>query len=96
AEMGSYLLQKLRMLKSPLIKELRGKGLFIGIEFDPRQASAREVCEHLMAHGILSKETHETVVRLAPPLIITREQIDWAVERIELVLKEMGKMRATG
>lgn len=96
AEMGAYLLDRLHALKSPLIKELRGKGLFIGIEFDPRKASARTVCEHLMAHGILSKETHETVVRLAPPLIINREQIDWAVERIELVLKEMSKVRATG
>ena len=96
AEMGAYLLDKLHMLKSPLIKALRGKGLFIGIEFDPRKVSARTVCEHLMAHGILSKETHETVVRLAPPLVITREQIDWAVERIDLVLKEMSKVRATG
>ncbi|MHB8404522.1 MAG: ornithine--oxo-acid transaminase [Gammaproteobacteria bacterium] len=96
AEMGAYLLDKLHLLKSPLIKALRGKGLFIGIEIDPRKAKAREVCEHLMTHGILSKETHETVVRLAPPLVITREQIDWAVERIDLVLKEMGKVRATG
>jgi ornithine--oxo-acid transaminase len=96
AEMGAYLLDKLHTLKSPLIKALRGKGLFIGIEIDPRKAKAREVCERLMAHGILSKETHETVVRLAPPLVITREQIDWAVERIDLVLKEMGKVRATG
>ena len=96
AEMGTYLLDKLHLLKSPLIKALRGKGLFIGIEIDPRKAKAREVCEHLMAHGILSKETHDTVVRLAPPLVITREQIDWAVERIDLVLMEMSKVRATG
>ncbi|MGH8401611.1 MAG: ornithine--oxo-acid transaminase [Gammaproteobacteria bacterium] len=96
AELGAYLLDKLHALKSPLIKALRGKGLFIGIEIDPVKARARDVCERLMPHGILSKETHETVVRLAPPLVITREQIDWAVERIELVLKEMGKLRATG
>ncbi|MGH8371493.1 MAG: aspartate aminotransferase family protein, partial [Gammaproteobacteria bacterium] len=96
AELGAYLLDKLRALKSPLIKDLRGKGLFIGIEIDPNKARAREVCERLMTHGILSKETHETVVRLAPPLVITREQIDWAVQRIDLVLKEMGKLRATG
>ncbi len=89
AELGAYLLEKLAALKSPLIKNLRGKGLFVGIEIDPRQARAREVCERLMAQGILSKETHETVVRLAPPLVITREQIDWSVERIALVLKEM-------
>ncbi len=96
AEMGAYLLDRLRSNRSPLIKSLRGKGLFIGIEIDPHKASAREVCERLMPHGILSKETHETVVRLAPPLVITREQIDWAVERIDLVLKEMGKRSATG
>jgi ornithine--oxo-acid transaminase len=89
AELGAYLLDKLSGLKSPLIKSLRGKGLFIGIEIDPKQARAREVCERLMAQGILSKETHETVVRLAPPLVITRDQIDWAVERIATVLKEM-------
>lgn len=96
AEMGAYLLDKLHALKSPLVNDLRGKGLFIGIEIDSHKASAREVCEHLMAHGILSKETHETVVRLAPPLVITREQIDWAVERINLVLRKMSKRRATG
>lgn len=96
AELGAYLLDKLHALQSPLIKALRGKGLFIGIEIDPAKARAREVCERLMTHGILSKETHETVVRLAPPLVITRDQIDWAVQRIELVLKEMSKLRAAG
>jgi ornithine--oxo-acid transaminase len=89
AELGGYLMDKLAGLKSPLIKSLRGKGLFVGIEIDPKLARAREVCERLMAKGILSKETHETVVRLAPPLVITREQIDWAVERIAAVLKDM-------
>lgn len=94
AELGIYLLDKLAALKSPFIKSLRGKGLFVGIEIDPRRARAREVCERLMAQGILSKETHETVVRLAPPLVVTREQLDWAVERIGLVLAEMGKLKA--
>ncbi|HEV2111941.1 MAG TPA: ornithine--oxo-acid transaminase [Gammaproteobacteria bacterium] len=94
AELGAYLLDKLAALKSPFIKSLRGKGLFVGIEIDPRRARAREVCERLMAQGILSKETHETVVRLAPPLVVTREQLDWAVERIGLVLAEMGKLKA--
>ncbi|HEY3645875.1 MAG TPA: ornithine--oxo-acid transaminase [Gammaproteobacteria bacterium] len=90
AELGAHLMDKLSTLKSPLIKSLRGKGLFVGIEIDPKQGRAREVCERLMAHGILSKETHETVVRLAPPLVITREQIDWSVERIAEVLKDMA------
>ncbi|HSC48581.1 MAG TPA: ornithine--oxo-acid transaminase [Gammaproteobacteria bacterium] len=94
AELGPYLLEKLKGLKSPLIKGLRGKGLFVGIEIDAKLARAREVCERLMGQGILSKETHDTVVRLAPPLVITREQIDWAVERIALVLTEMGRMKA--
>ena len=94
AELGALLMQKLAALKSPLIKSLRGKGLFVGIEIDSKQGRAREVCERLMAHGILSKETHETVVRLAPPLVITRKQIDWAVERIALVLAEMGQLKA--
>ena len=94
AELGAHLMQKLAALKSPLIKSLRGKGLFVGIEIDSKRARAREVCERLMAQGILSKETHETVVRLAPPLVITREQIDWAVERIALVLAEMGQLKA--
>ena len=94
AELGAYLLEKLKGLKSPLIKSLRGKGLFVGIEIDPKLARAREVCERLMAEGILSKETHETVVRLAPPLVITREQVDWAVERIAHVLKEMDRLKA--
>ncbi|HEV2320982.1 MAG TPA: ornithine--oxo-acid transaminase, partial [Gammaproteobacteria bacterium] len=94
AELGSYLLEKLAALKSPFIKGLRGKGLFVGIEIDSRKARAREVCERLMAEGLLSKETHETVVRLAPPLVVTREQLEWAVERIGHVLAEMGKLKA--
>lgn len=74
-EMGNYLIDELRKLKSSLIADIRGRGLFIGIEIDPKTGSAREVCERLLDRGLLSKETHETVVRLAPPLIITREQI---------------------
>ena len=91
--MGEYLLNKLKRLDSPLIRELRGAGLFVGVEIDPALASAREVVEGLMVRGILSKETHETVVRLAPPLIITEEQIDWAIEQIGEVLTEMDKTR---
>ena len=95
AELGVHLMDKLTALKSPLIKSLRGKGLFVGTEIDPKLARAREVCERLMAQGILSKETHETVVRLAPPLVITRDEIDWAVERIAVVLKEMSLKAAS-
>jgi ornithine--oxo-acid transaminase len=90
---GKYLLQRLEELKSPLITDIRGRGLFVGIEIDPAKASARRVCEELMRRGLLSKETHETVVRLAPPLVIMREQIDWAVQQIGEVLKALLQVR---
>ena len=93
AELGAYLLDRLGTIESPFIQEIRGKGLFVAIEIDPNEASAREVCERLMHHGVLSKETHETVVRLAPPLIIEKKQIDWVVERIRIVLDEMLALR---
>ena len=81
-ELGSYLMDELGKVRSPLITEVRGSGLFVGVEIDPALGSAREVCERLMERGLLSKETHEIVVRLAPPLIVTREELDWAVEQI--------------
>jgi ornithine--oxo-acid transaminase len=92
-EMGDYLMGRLRELESPLISDIRGRGLFVGIEIDPALGSAREICEALMERGLLSKETHETVVRLAPPLVITREEIDWAVLQISEVLDEMDRLR---
>ena len=93
AEMGDYLLAELAAIKSPLIKELRGRGLFIGIEIEPSLATAREVCEALMERGLLSKETHSTVVRLAPPLVIGKDEIDWAVTQIREVLQEIDRHR---
>lgn len=93
AEMGDYLLAELAAIRSPLIKELRGRGLFIGIEIDAEVARAREVCEALMQRGVLSKETHSTVVRLTPPLVISKAEIDWAVSQIRAVLQEMGRLR---
>lgn len=87
ARLGKYFMEALTRMRMPLIKEVRGKGLLIGVEIDPKHASARLVCERLMQEGILSKETHETVVRFAPPLVITQEQIDWALERIGKVLQ---------
>ena len=92
-EMGDYLLEKLHRLDSPLISDIRGRGLFVGVEIDPARASAREICEALMERGLLSKETHETVVRLAPPLVIERKEIDWAVGQISEVLTEMDRIR---
>ncbi len=89
AEKGAWFLSALRSLKSPLIREVRGSGLFIGLEIEPARASARQVCERLMDRGLLSKETHETVVRLAPPLAIPMEQLRWAADLISDVLAEM-------
>lgn len=86
AQMGDYMLAKLGRIESPLISDIRGRGLFIGVEIDPSLASARSICEALMTRGILSKETHETVVRLAPPLIISKAEIDWAVQQISEVI----------
>ena len=89
ATKGKRLLEELEKLDSPLVKEVRGRGLFIGVEIDPRRARAREVCERLMERGILSKETHETVVRLAPPLAVPMELLDWASVQLAEVLQEM-------
>ncbi len=84
--LGRYMLQRLQAIKSDAICEVRGRGLFIGIELDPQRISARAVCEQLMVKGVLSKETHETVVRMAPPLIITEAQIDETVDALAQVL----------
>ena len=93
ATMGAYLMDQLLAIDTPLIHEIRGRGLFIGVEIDPALCSARQICEMLMDRGLLSKETHETVVRLAPPLIISQEEIDWAVTQIREVLGEIDKVR---
>lgn len=86
ASVGSYFLSQLKALKSPHIKEIRGKGLLIGIELVPEAGGGRRFCENLMKSGLLCKETHENVIRFAPPLIITKEDIDRAMEIIEPVL----------
>lgn len=93
AAMGEYLLAELHKINSPLIREIRGRGLFIGVEIDPALGSARNACEALMDRGLLSKETHTTVVRLAPPLIISKAEIDWAIIQIREVLDEMDQVR---
>jgi len=84
--MGEYFLSKLLQTKSPYIKEVRGKGLMIGVELTPEAGGARQYCKALMAQGLLCKETHENIIRFAPPLVITKEEINWAMERIEHVL----------
>jgi ornithine--oxo-acid transaminase len=82
-ELGNYFMTKLRAIKNPHITEIRGRGLWIGFVLDQ---AARPYCEALMTEGILCKETHEHVIRFAPPLVITKEEIDWACERIEKVV----------
>lgn len=87
AELGDYFLRQLQKISSDKITAIRGKGLFIGIEFDSNKITARDICLQLLEKGILSKETHHTVVRLAPPLIIEKDQLDWALEQIAAVVK---------
>lgn len=89
AELGSYFLEKLKTITSGHIKEIRGKGLLIGIELKPEAGGARRFCEALEKEGLLCKETHEHVIRLAPPLIIKKKELDWAFKRIKKVLKEI-------
>lgn len=88
AQLGKYFIEQLRACPQKIIKEIRGLGLFIGVEIDPKFASAREICLKLLAKGVLSKETHDTVVRLAPPLVITQAQIDTAVQALREVLAQ--------
>jgi ornithine--oxo-acid transaminase len=86
-ENGNYMMSRLQQLNSPNVKEIRGKGLLIGVELKESAGGARRFCEALMDRGILCKETHKTVVRFAPPLVITRDEINWALDHIEEVLK---------
>src|SRR5262249_56874139 len=83
--LGAHMLARLRAIDSPVIKEVRGLGLWAGAEIDRKFADAREACERLLAKGVLSKDTHGTVVRLAPPLVIAPDDLDWALDRFEAV-----------
>jgi len=89
AELGAYFMEKIRAIKSDHVKLVRGKGLWIGIVLKDSAGGARRFCEALQEDGMLCKETHETVIRVAPPLSVTREEIDWAVERLDKVLTEL-------
>ena len=86
AELGEYLLARLRQIESPHVALFRGKGLFVGIVLKHKAGGARRFCEALMERGVLAKDTHGTVIRLAPPLVITKKQLDWMLEQIEAVL----------
>ncbi len=86
AAMGDDFMARLREVASPHVQEIRGRGLLIGVELRPEAGGARRFCEALRAAGILAKETHVNTIRFAPPLVIAKEEIDWAMERIEPVL----------
>ena len=90
AAMGDYLLQRLRTISSPVVKDVRGKGLLVGIELDTSRVTARRFVETLLKHGVLSKDTHGTVARFAPALVVDREALDWGVDRIRDALREYG------
>jgi ornithine--oxo-acid transaminase len=85
-QMGTYFMDQLSEIPSPHVKEVRGKGLLIGIELKPSAGGARRFCEVMQQKGILAKETHENVIRFAPPLIIEKSEIDWALPSIREVL----------
>jgi ornithine--oxo-acid transaminase len=87
AELGDYLMARLESIDSPHVRLYRGKGLFVGIVLQPTAGGARRFCEALRDRGVLAKDTHGNVIRLAPPLVITRGELDWALERIEAVLR---------
>lgn len=86
AELGEYLMARLREIRSPHVKQIRGQGLWVGIVLKPEAGGARPFCEALMERGLLCKETHYNVIRLAPPLVISRDEIDWGVARLAEVL----------
>ena len=88
-DLGAHMLARLSAIDSPALKHVRGRGLWAGAEIDPAVASARAACERLLEKGVLSKETHRTVVRLAPPLVIARDDLDWALDRFADVLREL-------
>ena len=86
-ELGAYLMEKLEAIRTPNVKEIRGIGLLVGIEMVLDEGeTVRPLCEELMGMGLLCKDTHERTIRLAPPLTITEQELDWAVERLAKVL----------
>jgi ornithine--oxo-acid transaminase len=91
AALGPHLLSRLAALDNPLVREVRGRGLFAGIELDAAKVRASMVAERLLAAGVLTRETHHNTIRLAPPLIITKADIDWAIDRIAEVLAALAK-----
>jgi ornithine--oxo-acid transaminase len=94
AAVGAHLLNRLASIKSPIIREVRGRGLFAGVELHRDLASAGDVAVRLLQAGVLTKDTHRNTIRFAPPLIIDEAQVDWAVERLAEVLEDVAKASA--
>ncbi len=88
ATLGAYFLEELTKLRSNKVKDVRGRGLMLALEFHPDTGGARRYSEALRQAGMLCKETHEDTLRISPPLVITRDQADWALEQVDKVLRE--------
>lgn len=88
AELGAYFMAGLQKIKSPYVTAIRGQGLWIGVDIDPTKSTARALCMKLLNEGVIARDTHKITIRFAPPLVITKDQIDWALERIKKVLGE--------
>lgn len=85
-DLGEYFLKGLKKINSPIVKEIRARGLMIGVEIKEQEGGARQFCESLQDEGLLCKETHEHTIRFTPPLVITKDEIDWALEKIRKIL----------
>ena len=92
--MGEYFKNSLLEMNSKIIKEVRGKGLWLGVEIDPKYISGKDLSKLCLDNGILCKETHETTIRYAPPLVITKKELDWAIKKLRSVFKEVEKKAA--
>ncbi|HEY8213870.1 MAG TPA: aminotransferase class III-fold pyridoxal phosphate-dependent enzyme, partial [Methylocystis sp.] len=96
AALGARMLQRLHGMRAPAIKEVRGRGLWAGVDIDPRYASAREICEGLLDKGVLTTATHHTVVRLAPPFVISEHDLDLALDAVEETISMYRAPRDVG
>jgi len=96
ARLGAYMIDAVRTLRSPAIVDIRGRGLWVGVEIDPAFASGRAVCLGLLHRHVLTRETHETVIRLAPPLVVEEAQIDLAVDALRATLDDLERNRSRG
>jgi ornithine--oxo-acid transaminase len=90
AKQGAYFMKGLNQIRSNSVKEVRGRGLMLAVELHADSGGARRYCDALKAQGILCKDTHEHSIRIAPPLVITRDEVNWTLERFARVLTEMG------